>query len=232
MEKIILKTTVRENLRKSASKHLRKEGMIPGVIYKEGKKGVNVQIDDKDLWHALHTEAGENAIITVDISGVKKNPQRTVIVKELQLHPVNDSFVHVDFYEISMKEKLKVKVPIAVKGESAGVKEDEGVLAQIVWEVEVECLPTDIPEHIDVNVEELRIGDAIHVKDIAAPEGVTILNDPEEVMITVNPPQAEEEETEEVPVEGEEEPEVIKKGKKEEEGEGAPEEETPTEGEG
>jgi large subunit ribosomal protein L25 len=233
MEKILLKATVRESFGKSASKHLRKEGTVPGVVYKGGKVGVNIQVDENDLWHALHTEAGENAIITMDISDGEKPLQKTVIVKELQTHPLNEKFLHVDFHEISLKEKLKVNVPIAVKGESVGVKEDEGVLAQLLWEIEVECLPTEIPEHIDIHVDELRIGDAIHIKDIAAPQGVALMGDPEQIVVTVNPPKAEEELVEEeVPGEeaGEVEPEVIKKGKKEEEevpGEEAGEEKAP-----
>lgn len=217
MEKILLKAEVREDLGKIGAKHLRKKGLIPGVIYREGTEGVNVQVDSKDLWHVLHTEAGENAIITVEISGAKSHPERTVIMKEVQTDPINDKFIHVDFQEISLKEKLKVNIPVVVKGEAVGVKEDEGVLGQIMWELEVECLPTAIPENISINVEELRIGDAIHVKDLTAPEGVELLDDPEQVVVTVNPPHEEEVAAEEAPAEGEEEPEVIKKGKKEEE---------------
>ena len=221
MEKIILKAKKREGLGKNPSKHLRKEGQTPSVVYKDGKKGVNVRVDSKDLWRALHTDAGENAIITMDISGTDKDFTKTVIVKEVQIDPISEKFVHVDFHEISLKEKIKVKIPIALKGEAVGVSEEEGVLTQILWELEVECLPTNIPEHIDMDVEELRIGDALHVSDIAPIEGVEILDDPENMVASVNPPEAEEEEEEEA-VEGEEaeEPEVIKKGKKEEEGEG------------
>jgi large subunit ribosomal protein L25 len=220
MEKIVLKADIREGLGKIASKHLRKEGVVPGVIYKDGKAGMNVQVDQNDLWHAMHTEAGENAIITMDISGGKESSQKTVIVKELQTHPLTENFLHVDFHEISLKDKLTVKVPLVVKGEAVGVKEDEGILAQLIWELEVECLPTDIPEHIDIHVDELRIGDAIHVKDITAPQGVELLDDPEQVAATVHPPKAEEEAEEEAAAAeeaGETEPEVIKKGKKEEE---------------
>ena len=235
MEKILLKAEIREDLGKIGAKHLRKSGIIPAVIYKDGSQGVNVQVDGNDLWHVLHTEAGENVIITVDITGGKGHPSKTVIVKEIQSDPINEKFIHVDLQEISLKEKLKVKVPVAVKGEAVGVREDEGVLGQIMWELEVECLPTAIPENISVSVDQMRIGDAVHVKDITAPEGVELLDDPEQVIVTVNPPHEEEEEevAEEGAEEGEEEPEVIKKGKKEEE-EGAEEEqaEQPAEGGG
>jgi large subunit ribosomal protein L25 len=219
MEKIILKATVREELGKSACKHIRKEGRIPGVVYKDGEKALSVHMDSKDLWRALHTDAGENAIITMDITGGSKNTQKTVIVQETQTDPVNDYFLHVDFHEISLEEALKVDVPIQLKGEAPGVTEDKGVLTQIMWEMEVECLPTAIPERIDVNVSELRIGDAVHIKEITPPEGVKFLADPEDVVVTVNLPEKEEEVVEEVVEEGAEaaEPEVIKKGKKEEE---------------
>ncbi|MBD3380335.1 MAG: 50S ribosomal protein L25 [Candidatus Omnitrophica bacterium] len=218
MEKVILKARMREGLGKSASKHLRKEDRIPGVVYKGGKVGLNLSFDTTDLWHALHTEAGENAIITLSVEGDKK-VKKTVILQDIQQDPLNDKFIHVDFHEISLKEKIQVNVPVNVKGEPVGVREEDGVLSQMAWELEVECLPTDIPESIDVKVDELAINDAIHVKDLAAIPGVTFLNDPEDMVVHVVPPQEEE-----IPEEGEgeeleegAEPEVIKRGKEEEE---------------
>jgi large subunit ribosomal protein L25 len=223
MEKLILKATMREDAGKSACKHLRKVGQIPAIVYKGGKEGLKVHVDTKALWHVMHTEAGENAIITMDISGGDKNLEKTVIVSEIQADPVNDKFLHVDFHEISLKEKLKVSVPLVMKGEAVGVKEEEGILTQLEWEIEVECLPTAIPENLSVNVEELHVGDAIHVSDITAPEGVVIIDDPEKTVVSVHLPKAEvEEAAPEEEGEGEGEPEVIKKGKKEEEGEGEP----------
>jgi len=226
MEKIILKASIREEKGKIACKHLRKDGFIPAVVYKGGKEATPIFVNNKELWHAMHTEAGENAIITLDISGDKKNSQKTVIVKETQSHPVRDELLHVDFSEISLTEKIKVNVPVHLKGEAAGVKDEDGVLNQVLWELEVECMPMSIPESIEVNVEELMIGDAVHIKDVAPPEGVVILDDPEQVIAGVNPPQAEEEPEGEEEGAGEEgeEPEVIKKGKKEEEGEEGSEE--------
>lgn len=232
MEKVVLNAAAREETGKSACKHIRREGKIPAVVYKSGKEGVKVQVDTNELWHALHTDAGENAIITMKISGGDKEIKKTVIVQETQQDPINDKFLHVDFHEISLKEKIQVNVPVVVKGEAIGVKEDDGVLAQIAWELEVECLPAAIPENIVVYVDELNINDAIHVSDIDAGEGVVILNDPEDMVVTVNPPHAEEPEEEgEEGEEGEEEPEVIKKGKAEEEGEEGEEQESEEAGE-
>ncbi len=221
MKKILLKAILREGLGKSLCKQVRKQGATPGVVYKGGDKGINVQVDSKELWKVLHTEAGENAIITMDIGGGKKNTEKTVMIKEIQQNPVNDKFVHVDFQEISLSEKLKVKVPVAVKGEAPGVKEDGGVFNLVLWEIEVECLPTAIPEHIDVHVEKMRINDTIHIKDLPKIDDVEFVEDPEQTVVSVTPPKAEEEAAPvEAAAEGVEEPEVIKKGKKEEEAEG------------
>ena len=220
MEKTVLNVEARADFKKGGCKHLRSQGKIPAVVYSEGKIGVNVQIDSKELWHALHTEAGENAIILMNIMDDGKQSTKNVIVKAIQIHPINDKFLHVDFHEISLTDKLKVKVPVVVKGEAIGVKESDGVLTQILWEVEVECLPTEIPEHVNVHVDELKLNEAIHIKELQVPEGVTLLENPEKQVVSVHPPKAEEEEV----AEGEEtgeggaEPEVIKRRKTDEEG--------------
>jgi large subunit ribosomal protein L25 len=220
MEKLILKAETRDRSGKTGCKHLRREGRIPAVVYKGGEDAQQIAVDGTDLWHVLHTDAGENAIITLDISGDKKESgEKTVIVQEVQQDPINDQFVHVDFHEISLKDKIQVNVPMVLKGEPKGVTDEEGVMAQIAWEIEVECLPTAIPENFELNVEELMINDSLHVSDIEVPGDVTILNDPEDTVVTINPPQEfEEPEEEEGLTEEGEEPEVIKKGKEEEEG--------------
>lgn len=218
MEQIFLKAMVRKDLGKSGCKHLRKEGQIPGIVYRSGEKGMSIQVDSKELWHVMHTDAGSNVLINMEINDDNQQIKKTVIVKEIQQDPLNDKFVHVDFHEISLQETLKVNVPVVLKGEAIGVKEESGVLSQALWELEVECLPTNIPEHIDVHVEELQIGEAIHVKDITPPEGVKILNDEEQSVVSISAPEEEKEEEEVLETEEESaEPEVIKKGKKEEE---------------
>ncbi|MFH1846552.1 MAG: 50S ribosomal protein L25 [Candidatus Omnitrophota bacterium] len=220
MEKILLKAIEREGRGKGACKHLREKGQIPAVIYKAGKKAEAIQVDSKELWRAVHTEAGSNAIITMDIaSGNGKHHKKTVIVQETQRDPVKDHVIHVDFHEISLTEKLKVRVPISLKGEALGVKEDGGILTQVIWELEVECLPTAIPEHLDINVSGMKVGDAVHAKEVTLPADVTVAGDPEQVVLTISMPQEEGEEEKAEIEEGTEEPEVIKKGKKEEEGE-------------
>jgi len=232
MEKILLDAELREELGKSAVKKLRREGIIPAVIYRHGSKAASLKLPKKKFIKTLHTKAGENVIITLEIpkdKEAKKKGEKTVIIKDIQVDPVTDDVIHVDFNEISLTEKLKVNVPIADKGEAIGVTRDEGVLEHLLWEVEVECLPTQIPEKLEVDVSTLEIGQDIFIKDIPVPEGVKILADPETMVISVKPPKAEEIVTPEEGAEGLEEPEVIREKKPEGEeevaGEEAPKEE-------
>lgn len=212
-----LKAALREERGKELNKKLRGEGLVPSIVYKKGEETLSLKIDKKDLTKALHTDAGENVIIKLHIDGTKKRKERTVIIKELQRDPVKDNPLHVDFQEISLTETLKVKVPVAGKGEAIGVKQDAGVLQHVLWEFEVECLPTDIPEKIEVDVTNLKIGDSIHVKDVQTPSGVKVLDDPEAVVFSVEHPKKVEEVVA-APAEGElQEPEVIKEKKPEEE---------------
>ena len=228
MEKVILKAEVREGSGKRRAKDLRKKDIMPAVVYKGGKDALKLQLAVKDLETALHTKAGENVIVTLKIEGGKeKTKDKTVLIKEIQREPIKDRILHVDFNEISLTEALKVNVPLAAHGEPAGVKADGGTLEHVMWELQVECLPTNIPERIEVEVSELKIGNAIYVKNIPVPEGVKILTDPELIAMIVKPPKVEvpkEEAAAEAPVE----PELIRKKKEaEEEGEEEKKEEAP-----
>ena len=227
MDFVDLNANIREGRGKELNKKLRTEGLVPSVVYKKGEDSVILKIDKKNLSKALHTEAGENVIIKLHIDDAKKKQSRTVVVKEVQRDPVKDHLLHVDFQEISLTEKLKVKVPIAGKGEAIGVKQEEGVLQQVLWEVEVECLPANIPEKIEVDISNLKIGDTIHIKDVQPPEGVEVLDDPEGVVFSVEHAKAVEEIIA-APAEGEiQEPEVIKEKKPELEEAAAEEAEKP-----
>ena len=223
MERVQLKAEIREEVGKKFTKRLRKEGCVPAVVYKEGKKTAHLKVNEKDLLGTLHTKAGANVLINLKIDdgtkGKDKDKDHVVIVKEVQRHPIKDHLLHVDFQEISLTEKLTVDVPVVVKGEAEGVVKDEGILEHVLWEVKVECLPTDIPEKIEVDVAHMKIGDSILVKDLKVPPGVKVLADMEQTIISVVPPYAEKpaEVVEEVM-----EPELIreKKEEKEEEAEG------------
>jgi large subunit ribosomal protein L25 len=213
MEKVILKASQREGVGKRVAKGLRKEGFVPAVVYKGGKEGVNLKLDAREMEDVLHTKAGANVIITLKIDSSAK--EKTVIIKEIQRDPIRSKILHVDFNEISLTETLKVSVPLVSKGEAVGVKQDGGVLEHVMWELQVECLPANIPEKIEYDVSALKIGDAVFVKQIVAPEGVKVLNDPELIAMIVKMPHVEkpkEEVVEEVA-----EPELIRKEKKEEE---------------
>jgi large subunit ribosomal protein L25 len=213
MDFVELHAGLREGKGKEISKKLREKNLVPGVVYKKGEETVSLKIDRKDLAKVLTTEAGENVIIKLCVDDANKKKERTVIIKDVQKDPVRDFPLHVDFQEISLTEKIKVKVRVVAKGESIGVKQDKGVLQHVLWEVECECLPTNIPEKIEAQVANLKIGDAIHIKDMVLPEGVRILEDPDAVVFAVE--HAKEVEEAVAPAgEGEaQEPEVIKEKK-------------------
>ena len=220
MEKVVLKADVRKLTGKAVAKDLRKKGMIPANVYKGAKGALSIQVTEDGLDNVLHTKAGENVIITLKISGDEAVKDKTVLIKEIQREPIKDGILHVDFNEISLTEMLKVNVPLAAKGEAIGVKADGGILEHVMWELQVECLPTDIPEKIELDVSNLKIGDAIYIKDIVVPGTVKVLNDPELIAIIVKATKVEVPK-EEVAAEAAAEPELIRKKKEEEAEEGA-----------
>lgn len=223
MEEIILQAEVRDEIGKQQVNRLRKKNFIPGVVYGEGKEAKAIKIAQRDLLHLMHQHRFENAVINLKIKDDTAKKGRSCLIKDVQYDPVHSTIVHVDFNEISLTKTIKINVPVMVKGESVGVKQEGGSLEHILWEIEVECLPTDIPKHIDVDISALKIGDSIHVKDVTVPQNVKILNEPEEIIVTVSAPMKEEVPVEAVEGEEKKEPEVIKE-KKEVPGEGKEEE--------
>lgn len=219
MEKVILKAEVRLASGKRIAKDLRKKNTIPAVVYKGGLDAMKLQLSVREFEQVLHTKAGENIIVTLKIAGSDKSlKDKTVLIKEIQREPIKDRILHVDFNEISLTETLKVNVPLAAHGEPEG-KKDGGTLEHVMWELQVECLPADIPEKIEVEVSGLKIADAIYVKNITPPAGVKILTDPELIAMIVKPPKVEVPK-EEAAAEAPAEPELIRKKKEaEEEGE-------------
>lgn len=221
MEEILLEAELREGTGRAKTKDLRESGYLPGIVYFHGKDAVSVKVLRGALLKLVHQHRLESVIINLKIKDDKKGKGRPCLVKEIQYDPVREDIIHVDFNEISLTEAIKVNVPVEIKGEAIGVKQEGGSLEHLLWEVEVECLPTNIPKNIQVDVTALKMGDAIHVKDMVFPEGVKPLNDPTAVVLHVVAPMKEE-----VPAEGAEgeaaaEPEVIKE-KKEVPGEAAP----------
>ncbi|MCK4271167.1 50S ribosomal protein L25, partial [bacterium] len=205
---------------KGPAKRLRAEGKIPAIFYGHGGESIPLTIDAKMFHNILHTHAAENIIFDVKIPG-QKNPFKAII-REVQHHPVRGDILHLDFLHISMKKKLHVSVPIVLVGSPVGVSTKGGVLQHILHELEIECLPGEIPEHIEVDVTELDVGDSIHIRDLSL-EKLNILTEVQRSIATVVPPTVIKapvvEEEELVEEEGLEEPELIEKERKEEEGE-------------
>jgi large subunit ribosomal protein L25 len=221
-----LEAVKREGRGKNEANRLRAAGRVPAVLYgtrKEGKTSVAVAlaVDPKAVLRILHSESGANTLINLKLDGSESR----VMVKEYQLDPVSHALLHADFYQLAMDKAIVVPVPIRIVGEAKGVKLQGGIVDFVTRDIEVECLPTDIPEHIDVDVSELALHEAIRVRDLpqgpkwkALTEGDTMIVH----VVTIK--------VEETPVAAEvapaaaatpAEPEVIKKGKTEKEGEEA-----------
>ena len=206
---------------KNAARRVRRSGKIPAVVYGARKESVAVTVDPKQIGRILGSEAGHNSIFDLQIG-----PERTkAMIVDWQYEPIKGALLHIDLKRIAMDERLKVSVPIMLKGEAAGVKQQGGILEQVLREVEVECLPGDIPSHIDADVSELVFGKLVRVSDLPHNPRVKFLTDPNQTVahiISVKEevaptPEAVAAEAAAAPAE----PEVIKKGEQEaEEGEG------------
>ena len=222
MEEIFLDAQIRTETGKGKAKDIRDEGFIPAVVYGEGKAASPVKVSHKELFQLLHQHRLENVVINLKIKDDKKK-QRSCLIKEIQYDPVRGDIIHVDFNEISLTEEIKVNVPVVAKGEPVGVKQEGGSLEHILWEIEVECLPTQIPENFEVDVSSLKIGDAIHVKDITFPPNVKIITSQEAIVLSVSAPIKEEEIAPAEEGAEAQEPEVIKEKKEAPAEEGAEE---------
>lgn len=221
MEQVNLTAQIREAKGKGRIRHLRREKWIPAVMYKSGEKTALLQFRDRDFQKILQTSLGGNVIISLKIDGssaaagkkTRAQEVKTVIIKEIQEDPLKNEVLHVDFQQISLTEQITVNVPVSVIGESIGVKQEGGILEHLLWEIQVECLPVDIPEKIEVDISQLGIGQSIYIRDLKLPEKVKVLNNPEQIVLSVAMPM--EEKVEEKVEEEILEPEVIKQKKPE-----------------
>jgi large subunit ribosomal protein L25 len=220
MAEIVVSAEGRTERGKNAARRLRAKGLIPAVVYGGKNDAVAVAVDPKTLQKVLRSETGRNTILKLEISGEGKT---SAILKQWQVDPVRENFLHADFFRIAMDVALRVRVPVAVKGEARGVKTDGGILELIMRTIEVECLPGDIPERIEIDVADLGIHDALRISSLQTNAKVKIMEDADQVVVHVI---AVKEEAAPVAgavpaAEGEAaastEPEVMKKGKKEEE---------------
>ena len=219
MKTIELHVEKRSTIGKNEARRDRAKGRIPAVLYGAKKPTVPISVDRKALTDAFRGGGGENAIFLLKLAGTEQ--ARHVMIKQLQQDPVSRKPLHIDFVRIEMTSKIRVKVSVEIVGVAVGVKTEGGILDIVTREVEVECLPGNIPKHMPVDVTALAIGDAIRIAQLVAPEGVEVVDDPEKVVVHVTHPTAEKEP--EVAAEAAPEitePEVLKKGKAATEGEG------------
>ncbi len=219
-EAFVVEAELREEFGKNESRRARYAGRIPGVVYGGGGPSIPITVDPRKVADILHSEAGHNAIFTLEIKG--KAPAR-VMLRDWQVEPVAGRLLHVDMVRIALDAKLKVKVPIQIQGEAKGVKVQGGIFEFLLREVEIECLPDDIPDNIVVDVTELMLGKTLRVSDLPQSDKIKYLTDANRAVAHVVALKVEEEKPAEVvAAEGAApaEPEVIKKGKAEtEEGE-------------
>src|SRR5688572_9161794 len=188
MPDIVVEARPRSDFGKNVNRRLRAQGLIPGVLYGAKKKAVPVAVSPKEIAAILRSASGENTLFDIQLDGSR----RKVIVKEFQVEPIKGRLLHADFYEVALDQTLEVQVHVELQGVPVGVKVEGGILDFVTRELDVECLPTEIPHKIVVDVSELALGKHIRVSDITVPERVKILTDPDVVIAHVVVPRAEE----------------------------------------
>src|SRR5262249_48651862 len=211
----VLEATARDTSGKNEARRTRRAGRVPAVLYGgDGSEATPIAVEPKALLRILHSESGANTLISLKLPG---GGDTRVLVKEYQLDPVTHQVLHADFYRFAMDRAIQVTIPVVVKGEPKGVKQQGGVLEFIRREIEIECLPGDIPEHVEIDVSELMLHQGIRVRDLSVDPKWKPISDPELMLLHVIMPKAEE-----APAPAEAvaatpgapaEPEVIKKGK-------------------
>jgi len=212
-----IKVEKREIFGKNASRRLRREGMIPAILYGGGSSNVPLTLKKQDVFMILRSDTGENTVFQVSFD----SEIRDVMIKELQRDPVTDEILHADFVHIAMDKAIRVSVPLVSVGEAVGVKTEGGFVDFITRELEVECLPKNIPEHIEIDISGLHLRHSLKAEDITLPEGVKLITSSDTILVLIEAPLKEEEieveEEEEEVIAEEEEPEVIGKEKPEKE---------------
>ncbi|KPJ59287.1 MAG: hypothetical protein AMJ42_02110 [Deltaproteobacteria bacterium DG_8] len=207
-EKLKLTATVRKEIGKGVARRLRKKGMLPAVIYGHNTPSTPLAIDSKHLQKVIGGGKSEHRLLGLSIEGNGEPTEKTVMIKELQIDPVKRHYLHVDFFEVAMDEEITIPIPIKLIGEAEGV-ELGGVLQQVRRELEIKCLPSQIPDSLEIDVSSLRIGDSIHLKDVQLPPGIKVLEDTDLTIATVLAPTIEKEVVEEVVEEKVEEEEAV-----------------------
>ena len=189
METRALTIRKREGVGKGPARRLRRAGEVPAILY-GGAQPVKITVAPRDIYRLIHGHEGSTQLLSVSFADTGES--RMAIIRDLQYDPVSENLIHVDLQEVAMDRAIQVSVAVHHVGEAVGVKETFGILEMILREVQVSCLPGNIPAVLDADVSGLHIGDVLTVKDLKAPEGVRILNDPNQAVATVAPPAAEE----------------------------------------
>lgn len=184
---LIIKAEKRKELGKNACYRLRRKGLVPAVLYGPGIDSLPLTLNKKDIFAILKTETGERTIFRIALNGEERN----VMIKDLQIDPVTDELLHVDLFQIAMDRPIRVSVPVVLQGEAIGVKTQGGLVDFITRELEIECLPHLIPDHITVDISALYVHQSIKVADLPPMEGIKIIDDPETVIVTIGLPEAE-----------------------------------------
>jgi large subunit ribosomal protein L25 len=221
MPDVVVTASRRAEGGKNANRRLRSGGQIPGILYGAKNEAVAVAVSPKEIGTILRSATGENTLFDLDLDGSR----RKVLIKEFQVEPIKGKLLHADFYEVALDKALQISVHVELHGVPVGVKVQGGILDFVTRELEIECLPADIPEKIEVDVSALELGKHLRVFELHLPEKLTMLTEPDVVIAHVVAPRAEEVPVaaEAAPVEAGAEPEVIKKGKAEEGAEEKPE---------
>jgi large subunit ribosomal protein L25 len=225
MDQVTLRADVRTESGSRPAKRLRRQGLIPAVVYGRGTDPISVMVSARDLYGALHTEAGANAIINLEVDGGKV----VTVAREIQRHPVRGEIAHLDFIKVSLDEAIQAEVGVEYIGEPYGVREDDAVVEAIEVSVMIEALPTEIPSSIQLDISDMNVGDTLTIADLPAIDGVVYVDDEDRPLVSVLVPRLVEEPEE---IEGLEdlEGEILADG--EEAAEGAGEQSAETDGEG
>ena len=215
MERITINVEKREETGKGAARSLRRKDIVPGILYRGGGS-LPIKLPKKEIKQFINTTSGQQVMVNLLFND---GESKLALIKEFQVDPLRRELLHADFFEVSLTEKLKVNVRVSVTGEPIGVKRDNGILQYHLREIEIECLPDKVPGHVDINVSGLEIGQGLHVRDLELGEDIKVITDPGDVIVNVIAPlvEAAAPAEEAAPVEAAAEPEVMKKGKKEEE---------------
>jgi len=195
-EQLKLSATIRREKGKGGARRLRKKGMLPAVIYGHKTPSTSLTIDSKQLRKVIGGGKSERKLLSLSIEGNGEPTEKTVMIKELQINPVKRHYLHVDFFEVAMDEEITIPIPITLIGEAEGVKIG-GVLQQVRRELEIRCLPSQIPDNVEIDVSSLHIGDSVHLRDVQLPPGTKALEDADLTIATVLAPTIEKEVVEE-----------------------------------